>query len=427
MLKRERIRQTLQQTKQRRKKQIPVVYQLKINLDCVSKATKEKLLRLFLEAKWLYNYIVADVDNRLNDDAWKLKEVEIKVGENLERRKIENLSSQMKQSLVERIRWNLYALHKQEQNGDKTGKLQFKQHVNSIPLKQFGNTFKFVNRQRTKVKIQGIKKPLRVLGACQIPEDSEIAKAELVRKPSGIYLFVTCYIDRDKYTEAWEARKSRKSVIKPRVWQTFDVAAGIDFNPAGLVLSNGLKLEWQIEETKRLKKLQRQLARQQKGSKRRYKTKQKIAREYERLTNIKRDVINKTCSLLYRYKTVCFQDDKIKGWKDGYFSKSVHYSAVGTIKRRLSDSLRVSTVAIKSSVPTTKTCSRCSSQHDVSLSERIFRCPVCGLEIDRDLNAAINMLKKVVGLDRPEVKPVEWETAARIFRGNPYILVSHTT
>jgi transposase len=194
-----------------------------------------------------------------------------------------------------------------------------------------------------------------------------------------------------------------------------------------LVLSNGLKLEWQIEETKRLKKLQRQLARQQKGSKRRYKTKQKIAREYERLTNIKRDVINKTCSLLYRYKTVCFQDDKIKGWKDGYFSKSVHYSAVGTIKRRLSDSLRVSTVAIKSSVPTTKTCSRCSSQHDISLSERIFRCPVCGLEIDRDLNAAINMLKKVVGLDRPEVKPVEWETAARIFRGNPYILVSHTT
>jgi hypothetical protein len=95
------------------------VYQLKINLDCASKATKEKLLRLFLEAKWLYNYIVADVDNRLNDDAWKLKEVEIKVGENLERRKIENLSSQMKQSLVERIRWNLYALHKQKQNGDK--------------------------------------------------------------------------------------------------------------------------------------------------------------------------------------------------------------------------------------------------------------------------------------------------------------------
>ncbi|WP_237699011.1 transposase [Caldicellulosiruptor obsidiansis] len=77
-------------------------------------------------------------------------------------------------------------------------------------------------------------------------------------------------------------------------------------------------------------------------------------------------------------------------------------------------------------MPTTKTCSSCGSQYDVKLSERIFRCPVCGLEIYRDLNAAINMLK-VVGLDRSEVKPVEWETAARIFRDNPCILVSHTT
>ena len=278
----------------------------------------------------------------------------------------------------------------------------------------------------TRVKIQGINKPLRVLGGNQIPEDSEIAKAELVRKPSGIYLFVTCYIDRDKYTGAWERRKNRKGVVKPRVWQTFDVAAGIDFKPAGMVLSNRLKLEWQIKETKRLKKLQKQLARQQKGSKRWYKTKEKIAREYERLTNIKYDVINKTCSFLYRYKTVCFQKDNIKGWKDGYFSKSVHYSAVGAIKRRLSNSLRVPAAVVKSNVPTTKTCSSCGNRQKISLSERIFRCPVCGLEIYRDLNAAINMLK-VVGLDRSEVKPVEWETAARIFRGNPYILVSHTT
>ncbi|ADL43404.1 transposase IS605 OrfB [Caldicellulosiruptor obsidiansis OB47] len=426
MTKAEKIKQTWQQTKERRKNQIPVVCQLKINLNSASKETKEKLFRLFLEAKWLYNYIVADIGNRLDSNAEKLKEVEIKVGENFERRRIENLSSQMKQALVERIKQNLYSLHIQKENGHKTGKLQFKHYVNSIPLKQFGNTFKFVNQQKTRVKIQGIKKPLRVLGGHQIPEDSEIAKAELVKRPSGIYLFVTCYINKGRYTEAWERRKNRKGVVKPRVWQTFDVAAGIDFKPAGMVLSNRLKLEWQIKETKRLKKLQKQLARQQKGSKRWYKTKEKIAREYEKLTNIKYDVINKTCSFLYRYKTVCFQKDNIKGWKDGYFSKSVHYSAVGTIKRRLSDSLRVPAVAIKSSLPTTKTCSSCGSQYDVKLSERIFRCPVCGLEIDRDLNAAINMLK-LVGLDRSEVKPVEWETAARIFRGNPYILVSHTT
>ena len=96
MTKAEKIKQTRQQTKERRKNQIPVVYQLKINLNSASKETKEKLSMLFLEAKWLYNYIVADIEKRLNSNAEKLKEVEIKVGENFEKREIKNLSSQMK-------------------------------------------------------------------------------------------------------------------------------------------------------------------------------------------------------------------------------------------------------------------------------------------------------------------------------------------
>lgn len=426
MTKAEKIKQVRQQTKERRKNQIPVVYQLKINLNSVSKETKEKLSKLFLEAKWLYNYIVADIENRLKYETDKIREVEIKVNDNFEKRTIENLSSQMKQALRERIEQNLYALRAKKENGNKTGKLKFKHHVNSIPLKQFGNTFKFVNQQKTKVKIQGIKQPLRVLGGHQIPEDSEIAKAELIKKPSGIYLFVTCYIDRDKYTNVWEQRKNKGGVVKQRIWQTFEADIGIDFKPTGLVLSNGLKLEWQIKETKRLKKLQKQLARQKKCSKRWYKTKEKIAKEYERITNIKYDIINKTCSLLYRYRQICFQDDSINCWKNGRLSKSVHYSAVGTIKRRLRNSLRVSTAVINRYVPTTKTCSRCGNQQEILLSDRIFKCSVCNLEIDRDLNAAINMLKEV-GLDRSEFTPVEWEVTAKIFRDNPYILVNHAT
>ena len=79
------------------------------------------------------------------------------------------------------------------------------------------------------------------------------------------------------------------------------------------------------------------------------------------MTNIKRDMINKVLSLLYCYNIVCFHDDNIKGWKDGHFSKSVHYSAVGTIKRRLSDSLRVPAVVLGNNILTTKTCSKCGN------------------------------------------------------------------
>jgi transposase len=141
------------------------------------------------------------------------------------------------------------------------------------------------------------------------------------------------------------------------------------------------------------------------------------------MTNIKRDIVNKVLSLLYCYNIVCFQDDNIKGWKDGHFSKSVHYSAVGTIKRRLSDSLRVPAVVLGNNIPTTKTCSKCGNIQNMVLSDRIFKCSNCGLEIDKDFNSALNMIE-MVGLDRPEVKPVEWWIAARILGSNPCILVS---
>jgi len=69
----------------------------------------------------------------------------------------------------------------------------------------------------------------------------------------------------------------------------------------------------------------------------------------------------------------------------------------------------------------------------LSLSERMMECEY-GWENDRDVNAAFVILRKglglgpkqAVGLDRPELKPLERETAARILGSNPYICVSFT-
>jgi len=65
-VKAEKIRNTLKQTREKRKGQIPRVYQVK--LQNLSARDKETLDRLFLEAKWLYNYVIADIENRLNGD-----------------------------------------------------------------------------------------------------------------------------------------------------------------------------------------------------------------------------------------------------------------------------------------------------------------------------------------------------------------------
>lgn len=54
--------------------------------------------------------------------------------------------------------------------------------------------------------------------------------------------------------------------------------------------------------------------------------------------------------------------------------------------------------------PSTKTCSSCGHVQEVPLEERTFRCEECGLVVDRDLNAAYNLMK--AGMVSPEV-PVD--------------------
>jgi len=140
MTKSEKIKQSLKQTKEKRKFQTPKVFGLK--LQNLSKADLDTLERLFVEAKWFYNYIIADIENRLNSRAEKLKEVEIKTPNGFEKRELKTLGSQIKQGIIGRIRNNLNALEKAKEKGLKVGSLNFKSDFSNIPLKQYGITYK---------------------------------------------------------------------------------------------------------------------------------------------------------------------------------------------------------------------------------------------------------------------------------------------
>ncbi len=131
MTKAEQIKNTLQKTRKRRKNQRAVVYQLKLqNLS----EKKEKLLkRSFAEAKWLYNWLVSDIE-RLNIPANKVNTVEVKVGESFEERSLTALESQIKQEIAERLKDNLKALVELKRKRRKVGALKPKKFVNSIPL-----------------------------------------------------------------------------------------------------------------------------------------------------------------------------------------------------------------------------------------------------------------------------------------------------
>ncbi len=407
-LKQAKIRQTLKETREKRKHQVARVYQLK--LQNLSRSDIEKLNRLFLEAKWLYNYVVADIENRLNGNTWKLKEVEIKTSEGFEKREIKTLSSQMRQGIVERIKHSLISLKRAKEKGKKVGKLQFKSDVRSIPLKQYGITYK-ISGDRNRVKIQGIKKKIRVLGLHQLPKECEIANGLLVKKPSGYYLYITCYLPKKRILE---------EIKKNQVKQPVGIDLGIKHQ---LTLSTGEKISWYVPETKRLKKLQRELSRKVKGSRNYLKTKQKLQKEWEYIQNRRKDTQNKVISYLKRFSLIAVQDDYIKSWHEGLFGKQVQNTGIGGITARLK---RLATLIpvffVDRYEPTTQTCSFCGHRQRVRLSERTFKCQKCGREIDRDVNSARNILKvaieklkgegkllKTLPVDCGEVTPVEWK------------------
>ena len=408
MDKAEKIKRALQETKERRKGQRPVVFQLK--LQNLSREKERDLRRAFLEAKWLYNWLVSDTQ-RLDLPANKVREVEVKVRDGFENRELLLLGSQVKQEIADRLRDNLKALARLKEKGHKVGGLKYRPFVNSIPLKQHGVTFS-LDLGRNKVRIQKLG-TFRVLGLRQIPPEAEIASAVLVQKPCGYYLHVTCYVPKESFSR-----------------QIIGEGVAVDFGVhAKLTLSNGIKIDFELRETERLKTLQRKFERTKKGSKNRKKLRFLLRKEYERLARRRRDVHDKVLAFLKGYKEVVFQEDFVKGWTS-LFGGQVHSSGIGGRKARLKNSL-ATPIPVERYQPTTKECFACGRLHKLSLGDRVLECE-CGWVRDRDQNAALVILRKglglspdqAVGLDRPELTPLEREAVTRILGSNPYIRVS---
>lgn len=406
MTRAEKIRETLLQTKQKRQNQKPVTYQLKLQVK--TKKRKTLLNRAFTEARWLYNHILFNEIDRNPNTANKISKVNVKVKDIIETRPITLLGSQVKQEIVSRFIDNIKGLSQAKQNGNRTGILKPKRYINSIPLKQYGVTYR-LDFSRNRVHIQKLGS-FRVLGLGQIPDNCEIASAVSLRKPDGFYLHVTTYQDKTKASD----------ISKP---------VSIDFGIENKAfLSSGVSVDFEIPESKRLKKLQRKLPGARKNSKNREKVLKLLRREYQKLNNIRKDCQNRVVGLLKHYDTVIYQDDSIKRWHEGWFGRQVQHSGIGRIKSRVSATLEP--IVLSAKEPTTRECFMCGSRLDVALSDRELACD-CGWKAHRDWNATLNIFKKgfdmdpnhILRLGWAEVTPVEWMTYARIL-DNPYIRVS---
>lgn len=152
------------------------------------------------------------------------------------------------------------------------------------------------------------------------------------------------------------------------------------------------------KQLKKLAKLQRKMSKQKKGSNRRARTKQKIQKLYFYVGQQKQALLHSVSDkLTSSYSTIYMEDLDVKGMLENSnknlsrmvadvgmyeFRRQVHYKATirgGSVK------------FVDRYFPSSKMCSSCGNiKDDLKLSERIYSCG-CGLKIDRDLNAAINI------------------------------------
>jgi len=146
-----------------------------------------------------------------------------------------------------------------------------------------------------------------------------------------------------------------------------------------------------------LRRKQKALTRKQKGSHRRRKAALAVARLHRKVRNRRRDFHHKLSTTLARTKSVVVIEDlAVKGMvRNRHLARAISDAGWGEFRTMLEYKTAWcgSTLVVADRFyPSSKTCSHCGTvRAELSLSERVFRCEACGLEIDRDLNAAINL------------------------------------
>ena len=164
------------------------------------------------------------------------------------------------------------------------------------------------------------------------------------------------------------------------------------------------------KKEKKLKKEQRRLSRKVKKSKNRLKQRVKVRRAHAKVKNCRKNFLHKTTSsMIAKYDGVVLENLNVKGMmKNHKLAKSISDVGWYEFRRQLEYKCRWNFkhfILIDRFSPTSKTCSCCGYVQDMPLEIRIYNCPNCGMSLDRDLNASLNI--KRLGLNtlgRREIK-----------------------
>mgnify|MGYP001354211932 CR=1 FL=1 len=330
--------------------------------------------------RWVYNETLA-----MRKNAWEQEQRHISYYESKrqiplwkkERPELSTVYSQVLQNVTLRVDLAFKAFFRRLKSGEKPGYPRFKGkgRYDSFTYPQYG------------FKLDGDRLHLSKIGDVKIvlhrPIEGTIKTLTIRRSATGKWY--ACFSVEYDPTPA----PQKESVV------------GIDVGLESFAtLSNGEKIEnprfFRTDE-KALAKAQRKLSKAEKGTPERKKARKIVAHVHERIANRRLNFAHQTSrKVVDRFGTIVFEDLNITNMqKNHHLAKSIAdaaWSMFITITESKAEDAG-SRVILVNPRNTSQICSRCGMIVAKTLSDRVHSCPHCGLVMDRDQNAAINIMR----------------------------------
>jgi putative transposase len=291
---------------------------------------------------------------------------------------LKQVHSQVLQEVVKRVDLAYQAFFRRVKEGEKPGYPRFKGYgrYDSFTYTQSGFSLKPGKLWLSKIGDIKIKLHRAV--------DGEIQRLNIRRMPTGKW-FVSFLVEVEP----------DESIPKT------GLSTGVDVGLKSFItLSNGEHVDnprFFVQEENALAKAQRKLSRAEKGTLERAKALKVVHRVHERITNKRDDFVQKVSSdLVITYDLIVFEDLNIKGMvKNHCLAKHIADAAWNKLIAATSYKAEWAGKRVELVNPsnTSQICSGCGQIVLKDLSERVHKCPFCGLTLDRDHNAAINILR----------------------------------
>ena len=347
-----------------------------------TKSQRSRMERTLDLCRWVYNQTLAYRKNAWEQDNKSVSKFETynKLPEwKVEKPELTEVHSQVLQNVQERVDLAFKAFFRRVKSGEKPGYPRFKGKgwYDSFTFPQSG--FKLASGKLRLSKIGDVKIRLHR------PIEGKIKRLTIRRTSTG----------------KWFACFSVEIDDPPKPPWKDGSMVGIDVGLESFAtLSNGEKIDnprFFRSEEKALAKAQKRLSKCEKGSPERRKALKVVQRIHERIANRRYNFAHQVShNLVERFGLIAFEDLSIANMlKNHCLAKSISDAAwrMLVITTSYKAESAGSMVVLVDPKNTSQLCSRCGLKVPKSLSDRVHECPQCGLVMDRDENAAINILR----------------------------------